>query len=335
MTTKTKIDRNPSVPKFEPGREEEKKFLADAMGVPTNAPGGDVTTERFWDEAKVRPRRRSVYTAPDGDSETIGVSERTLPNGNDDPTGTATDTTAVPYGDGEPTGASVQTLHTPPIARREPSEILASTAQTGATTSSAPPIPTDGLAARTSPGRSGDSHQSTAASIVGDEAGTGADDTDRSAAPIGNSKATAHTMRTTLYGDGEPTGVSAHTPPIARSEPSEAPAPTEPTEQAASTAPTADTADSLDARSNTDPDYTRRTVKQRRGDLDEYRRRFMQAPKIEDRKPVFVSRATRDRLDRIVRLLGERGMSVSGLIENIALQHLATHESDVEYWRRI
>jgi hypothetical protein len=76
-------------------------------------------------------------------------------------------------------------------------------------------------------------------------------------------------------------------------------------------------------------------VKQRRSDLDEYRRRFMQTPRIEDRKPVFVSRSTRDRLDRIVRLLGERGMSVSGLIENIATHHLDTHEPDVEYWRRI
>jgi hypothetical protein len=50
----------------------------------------------------------------------------------------------------------------------------------------------------------------------------------------------------------------------------------------------------------------------------------MQTPRIEDRKPVFVSRHTRARLDRIVRLLGERGMSVSGLIENIALHHLDT-----------
>ena len=61
----------------------------------------------------------------------------------------------------------------------------------------------------------------------------------------------------------------------------------------------------------------------------------MQTPRIEDRKPVFVSRATRDRLDRIVRLLGERGMSVSGLIENIARNHLDTHEPDVEHWRRM
>jgi hypothetical protein len=40
-------------------------------------------------------------------------------------------------------------------------------------------------------------------------------------------------------------------------------------------------------------------TKQRKFALEEYRQTFLQVPKIEDRKPVFVSRATRDRLDRI------------------------------------
>jgi hypothetical protein len=205
-----------------------------------------------------------VYTAHDGDGETIGVSERTLPKRNDDPTGTATDTpdtTASPDGDGEA-------------------------------------APSDDLAAGVS-------------------------------------------MLAAPNVDNEVAGVSvqtSHTPPITRSKPSEAPAPTAssaPSETIAPTAPTADSTDSIDTRITADPDPTRRTPKQRRGDLDEYRRRFMQTPRIEDRKPVFVSRATRDRLDRIVRLLGERGMSVSGLIENIALHHIDTHEPDVEYWRRM
>jgi hypothetical protein len=64
----------------------------------------------------------------------------------------------------------------------------------------------------------------------------------------------------------------------------------------------------------------------------------LQVPKIEDRKPVFVSRATRDRLDRIVGLFGERGnrkISVSGLLENLALHHLETYGEDFEQWRKI
>ena len=119
---------------------------------------------------------------------------------------------------------------------------------------------------------------------------------------------------------------SAHTAPATLAEPSEAPAPSE------QLAPSIDTTDS---RSGADAVYSRRTVKQRKSELDEYRRRYMQTPRVEDRKPVFVSRATRDRLDRIVRLLGERGMSVSGLIENIARHHLELYEPDIEYWRRM
>jgi len=61
----------------------------------------------------------------------------------------------------------------------------------------------------------------------------------------------------------------------------------------------------------------------------------MTIPGIKDRKPVFVSKDVRDKLDRIVRLLGERGMSESGLIENIALHHLAVHEPDIEHWRKM
>jgi len=76
-------------------------------------------------------------------------------------------------------------------------------------------------------------------------------------------------------------------------------------------------------------------VKQRKSELDEYKRRYMTIPRIKDRKPVFVSKDVRDKLDRIVRLLGERGMSVSGFIENIAMHHLAVHEADIEHWRKM
>ena len=81
---------------------------------------------------------------------------------------------------------------------------------------------------------------------------------------------------------------------------------------------------------------TRRTSsKQRKASLDEYREQFLKAPKITDRQPVFVSRSTRDRIDDIVRRLGERRMSVSGFLENLANQHLETYSEDVEQWKRL
>lgn len=75
--------------------------------------------------------------------------------------------------------------------------------------------------------------------------------------------------------------------------------------------------------------------KQRRASLEEYKETFLPVPSIEDRKPVFLSRNTRDALDRIVRMFGERKMSVSGLVENIARQHLATYGEDIEAWRKL
>ena len=75
--------------------------------------------------------------------------------------------------------------------------------------------------------------------------------------------------------------------------------------------------------------------RQRKLSLDEYRKTFLQVPRIEDRKPVFVSGEVRDRLDEFVRRLGGRKMSVSGLLENIAWQHLEIYSEDFEQWRKL
>ena len=75
--------------------------------------------------------------------------------------------------------------------------------------------------------------------------------------------------------------------------------------------------------------------KQRRLSLDEYRTTYLQVPKITDRKPVFVSGEVRDRLDGIVHRLGGRGMSASGLIENLARLHLEAYREDIEQWRKL
>ncbi|MBQ8270103.1 MAG: DUF3408 domain-containing protein [Bacteroidaceae bacterium] len=75
--------------------------------------------------------------------------------------------------------------------------------------------------------------------------------------------------------------------------------------------------------------------KQRRLSLEEYRITYLKVPVIIDRKPVFVSCEVRDRLEDYVRKLGGRKMSVSGLLENIARQHLETYDADFEQWRKL
>lgn len=79
----------------------------------------------------------------------------------------------------------------------------------------------------------------------------------------------------------------------------------------------------------------RTSSKQRKASLDEYREQFLKVPKITDRQPVFVSRATRDRIDDIVRKLGERRMSVSGFLENLTNHHLELYREEMEQWKRL
>ena len=75
--------------------------------------------------------------------------------------------------------------------------------------------------------------------------------------------------------------------------------------------------------------------KQRRLSLEEYRTTYLQVPKIVNRKPVFVSETGRDELDRVVRYLGGKGMSASGLIENLDRLHLEAYRNDIEQWRKL
>lgn len=86
---------------------------------------------------------------------------------------------------------------------------------------------------------------------------------------------------------------------------------------------------------------TRRTVarrisgKQRRLSLEEYRATYLKIPKLVNRKPVFVSEEVRDELDRIVGNFGKRGMSASGLIENLVRLHLDSYREDFGQWRKL
>ncbi len=87
----------------------------------------------------------------------------------------------------------------------------------------------------------------------------------------------------------------------------------------------------------TEPPTIQRRVssKQRRLSLEEYRNTYLKVPVIKDRKTVFLSCEVRDRLDDYVHKLGGRKMSVSGLLENIARQHLDTYDEDFEQWRKL
>ena len=86
---------------------------------------------------------------------------------------------------------------------------------------------------------------------------------------------------------------------------------------------------------STQSEIKRTGSKQRKASLEEFRQQFMQTSKIHNRKPVFISETIRNDLDRIVRLFGERGLSVSGLVENLTRHFLETYKDDVDQWRKM
>ena len=92
----------------------------------------------------------------------------------------------------------------------------------------------------------------------------------------------------------------------------------------------------ISEEASTFSDSTKRTtLRQRKIAFEEYCDMFLITPKIKNRKPVFISEELRERLDEIARKLGDKGMSASGFIENMALQHLKLHEENIEHWRRL
>ena len=100
---------------------------------------------------------------------------------------------------------------------------------------------------------------------------------------------------------------------------------------------TEDKVEETQPSATTEPSTIQRRVssKQRRLSLEEYRNTYLKVPVIKDRKPVFLSCEVRDRLDDYVHKLGGRKMSVSGLLENIARQHLDTYDAYFEQWRKL
>ena len=113
--------------------------------------------------------------------------------------------------------------------------------------------------------------------------------------------------------------LSQHNDEEINSKPTEPSQPSEPTEKIAET-------QTISGK--------RISQKQRKSSLEDYKNSFLNPPKISDRKTVYLSAETRDRLDEIVRRLGERGSSVSGFIENMAREHLETYRDEIEQWKR-
>ena len=79
---------------------------------------------------------------------------------------------------------------------------------------------------------------------------------------------------------------------------------------------------------------TRSTAKQRKSDLDDYRKAFFSPIKLgkDNKHQVAISNETFDRVERIARYFGNADYSVSSFVEHIINEHLDTNVTKYESW---
>ena len=71
------------------------------------------------------------------------------------------------------------------------------------------------------------------------------------------------------------------------------------------------------------------TPRKRKGCTGGYRETYFQKVELTDRQPLYVSRATHEKLMRIVTVIGGRKVTVSSYVENILLRHFEQYQDEI------
>lgn len=69
--------------------------------------------------------------------------------------------------------------------------------------------------------------------------------------------------------------------------------------------------------------------------LEEYKASYLTPIKIAKRHTVVIEDGTWEQLERIARILGNRGANVGSMVESICRQHIDIYKDDVEAWRKL
>lgn len=75
--------------------------------------------------------------------------------------------------------------------------------------------------------------------------------------------------------------------------------------------------------------------KQRKLGLEEYKATYLTPIKIAKRHTVVIEDGTWEQLERIARILGDRGANIGSMIESICRRHIDFYKDDVEVWRKL
>lgn len=83
------------------------------------------------------------------------------------------------------------------------------------------------------------------------------------------------------------------------------------------------------------PKQQRIGKQQRKSDFADFKATFLTPAKVVNRHPVNIEDDIWEQLERIARILGERGTTVASYINAVLSDHLRAYSPDIEVWRKL
>ena len=98
---------------------------------------------------------------------------------------------------------------------------------------------------------------------------------------------------------------------------------------------TADTLFAEETASTVQPKQQRIGKQQRKSDFAEFKATYLTPAKLVKRHPVNIEEDVWAQLERIARILGDRGANVGSYINAVLIEHLKLYADDIEIWRKL
>jgi hypothetical protein len=83
------------------------------------------------------------------------------------------------------------------------------------------------------------------------------------------------------------------------------------------------------------PKQQRIGKQQRKSDFAEFKATYLVPAKLMKRHPVNIEEEVWAQLERIARILGDRGANVGSYINAVLAEHLKLYADDIEIWRKL
>ena len=83
------------------------------------------------------------------------------------------------------------------------------------------------------------------------------------------------------------------------------------------------------------PKQQRVGKQQRKSDFADFKETYLMPSKLMKRHSVNIEESVWEQLERVARILGDRGSNVGSYINSILSEHLKIYASDIEVWRKL